>query len=114
MAGRTLRNTRAKSKAAGRTSEGIAAHSRDVPSPRRSRMKAVRRDPIVVIGAGQAGLAASWWLTRLGREHVVLERSGVAASWRERRWDSFRLVTPNWMVRLPGAPEVADPGGFLG
>ena len=68
----------------------------------------------VVIGAGQGGLAVSWFLARLGIGHVVLERSGIAASWRERRWDSFCTVTPNWSIALPGAACAGeDPDGFL-
>jgi len=69
---------------------------------------------VVVIGGGQAGLAMSWWLTRAGVDHVVLERGVVGQSWRERRWHSLRLLTPNWMNRLPGAPEVGDQDGYLG
>ena len=58
----------------------------------------------VVIGAGQAGLAVSYFLTEAGRVHVVLERAaGVANAWRNQRWDSFALVTPNFQVRMPGA-----------
>ena len=57
---------------------------------------------VVVVGAGQAGLAVSYYLRAYGIEHVVLERGRVAESWRSARWDSFTLVTPNWMTRLPG------------
>src|SRR4029079_5122173 len=47
-------------------------------------------------------------------DHVVLERSGVADSWRTQRWDSLRLLTPNWMTRLPGfAYGGDDPDGYL-
>jgi putative flavoprotein involved in K+ transport len=60
------------------------------------------RTTVVVVGGGQAGLAMSWWLTRSGVDHVVLERGAVAESWRARRWNSLRLLTPNWMSRLPG------------
>jgi putative flavoprotein involved in K+ transport len=68
----------------------------------------------VVIGAGQAGLAASYYLTQQGRDHVVLEKSRVGESWRTGRWDSFTLVTPNWTLRLPGFPyRGGDPDGFL-
>ena len=68
----------------------------------------------VVIGAGQGGLAASYHLSRRGIRHVVLERSSIAASWRERRWDSFCTVTPNWSIALPGAAYAGDdPDGFL-
>lgn len=69
---------------------------------------------VAVIGAGQAGLATSWFLTQSGVDHVVLEAGGVADTWRKRRWDSFCLVTPNWSVQLPGAKyDGADPDGFL-
>ena len=57
---------------------------------------------VVVVGAGQAGLAVSYYLQAFGAEHVVLERDRIAESWRSARWDSFTLVTPNWMTRLPG------------
>jgi putative flavoprotein involved in K+ transport len=50
----------------------------------------------VVIGAGQAGLATSYHLNRLGVLHVVLERGRVAETWGSARWDSFCLNTPNW------------------
>jgi putative flavoprotein involved in K+ transport len=55
----------------------------------------------VVIGAGQAGLAVSRLLTEAGRDHVVLERGRVGERWRTERWDSLRLLSPNWMTRLP-------------
>lgn len=68
---------------------------------------------VVVIGAGQAGLATSHELTALGVEHVVLERRLVGETWRG-RWDSFCLVTPNWTVSLPGQPyDGAEPDGFM-
>lgn len=69
----------------------------------------------VVIGAGQAGLAVSYFLTEAGRAHVVLERAaGVANAWRNQRWDSFTLVTPNFQVRMPGAEyQGAEPYGFM-
>ena len=57
---------------------------------------------VVIVGAGQAGLAVSYYLQAFGVEHVVLERGRVGESWRSTRWDSFTLVTPNWMNRLPG------------
>jgi len=68
---------------------------------------------VAVIGAGQAGLATSWFLTQSGVEHVVLEAGRVADTWRRRRWDSFCLVTPNWTVQLPGAKYAGDPDGFM-
>src|SRR5271163_4650701 len=56
----------------------------------------------VVVGAGQAGLAMSRHLAGAGLDHIVFERGEVAASWRTERWDSLRLLTPNWMCCLPG------------
>ena len=68
---------------------------------------------VVVVGAGQAGLATSRELTKAGVDHVVLERGRVAQTWRG-RWDSFCLVTPNWFVRLPdGHYDGPDPDGFM-
>jgi putative flavoprotein involved in K+ transport len=67
----------------------------------------------VVVGGGQAGLAASHELTEAGVPHVVLERGRVGQTWRG-RWDSFCLVTPNWGTQLPGHPyEGDDPDGFM-
>ena len=67
----------------------------------------------VVVGAGHAGLAASWALHERGLEHVVLEEGRVGQTWRDDRWSSFRLNTPRWMSRPPGASVGAgDPDGF--
>ncbi len=71
------------------------------------------RTTVVVIGAGQAGLATSRCLTEQSIDHVVLDRADVADSWRHRRWDSLRLLTPNWMSRLPGFCHRGDPEGFM-
>ena len=67
----------------------------------------------VIIGAGQAGLALSRHLTAAGHGHVVLERGRVGERWRSERWDSLRLLTPNWLNRLPYAAPLPDPDGFL-
>ena len=69
----------------------------------------------IIVGGGQAGLAISYYLKREGREHLVLERaSAVANAWRNQRWDSFTLVTPNFQVRMPGAQYRGnDPYGFI-
>ena len=68
----------------------------------------------VVIGAGHSGLAVSRHLAERGVDHVVLERGEVASSWRFQRWDSLRLLTPNWMSRLPGyAYRGDDPDGYM-
>ncbi|GAA0957127.1 MSMEG_0569 family flavin-dependent oxidoreductase [Kribbella koreensis] len=70
--------------------------------------------PVVVVGGGQAGLATSWQLTARGLDHVVLEADRVGSEWRNRRWDSFCLVTPNWQCRLPGFPYAGpDADGFM-
>jgi len=66
---------------------------------------------VVVVGAGQAGLAVSYLLTQSGIHHLVLERGELGESWRSQRWDSFCLNTPNWSNALPGCefhPEVPD------
>jgi putative flavoprotein involved in K+ transport len=65
---------------------------------------------VVIVGAGQAGLTVSYYLRTFGVEHVVLERGQIAESWRSARWDSFTLVTPNWMTRLPGYTMAAGTG----
>jgi putative flavoprotein involved in K+ transport len=68
---------------------------------------------VVIVGAGQAGLAVSRELSEAGVDHVVLERGRIGETWRG-RWDSFCLVTPNWSVRLPGHPyDGDDPDGFM-
>ena len=68
----------------------------------------------VIVGAGHCGLAMSRCLAARSVDHVVLERGEVANSWRTQRWDSLRLLTPNWMTRLPGyAYRGADPDGYL-
>lgn len=68
-----------------------------------------------VIGAGHAGLAASWHLARHGIEHVVFEQGHVGETWRTQRWDSFQLNSPGWANALPGdALPVEPPDGFLG
>jgi putative flavoprotein involved in K+ transport len=68
---------------------------------------------VVIIGGGQAGLSVSYYLTQHGCNHLILEKDRIGASWRK-RWDSFHLVTPNWMLRLPGYPYSGEnPDGFL-
>ena len=76
-------------------------------------MRPQARLTTVVIGAGQAGLAMSWWLARHSIDHVVLERGEVANSWKTERWDSLTLLTPNWQSRLPGyGYQGGHPDGF--
>ncbi|MGH3968616.1 MAG: NAD(P)-binding domain-containing protein, partial [Mycobacterium sp.] len=74
----------------------------------------MERTETVVIGAGHAGLAVSKLLRDSGAEHLVLDRAGVAARWRDERWDSFTLLTPNWATWLPGWHyDGDDPHGFM-
>jgi putative flavoprotein involved in K+ transport len=69
---------------------------------------------VIVIGGGNAGLSLSKYLKDDGVDHVVLERDRVAHAWRDERWDSFCLVTPNWQCRLPDFPyNGSDPEGFM-
>jgi len=69
----------------------------------------------VVVGGGQAGLATSHYLKQQGLKHIVLEQSDRPAHvWRDGRWDSFTLVTPNWALRMPGAEyNGPEPEAFM-
>ena len=74
----------------------------------------MKKTTTVIIGAGQSGLAFSNELSARSVDHVVLERGKVANSWRTERWDSLRLLTPNWQSRLPGfAYRGEDPDGYM-
>lgn len=68
----------------------------------------------VVIGAGQAGLSLSYFLTQASLEHLVVDKeTSPGAAW-QARWDSFTLVTPNWTFRLPGMSyQGSDPDGYM-
>ena len=74
----------------------------------------MRTTDTLILGGGQAGLAISRCLTGLDREHLVVERGRIAERWHSERWNSLRLLTPNWMTRLPGwAYDGPDPDGFM-
>ena len=74
----------------------------------------MRRTDTVVIGGGQAGLAMSRCLSDRAIDHVVLERGRIAERWQSERWDSLRLLTPNWQSRLPGYRyQGDDPHGYM-
>jgi putative flavoprotein involved in K+ transport len=74
----------------------------------------MQHSPVIILGAGQAGLAMSNCLGGRGVPHVVLERGRIGERWRTERWDSLRLLTPNWMTRLPGwSYRGANPDGFM-
>src|SRR4051812_47449133 len=71
------------------------------------------RTTALIVGAGHAGLAMSCCLGERSIDHVLLERGEVANSWKTERWDSLRLLTPNWQSRLPGYRySGADPDGY--
>ncbi len=79
-------------------------------------LKAATRTHVttVIIGAGQAGMSASYYLCQAGIDHVVLERHQRFHAWKADRWDSFCLVTPNWQCKLPDFPYRGDdPTGFM-
>ena len=74
----------------------------------------VPRTSALVVGAGHAGLAVSHYLAACSIDHQVVERGEVGHSWRTERWDSLRLLTPNWQARVPGlAYDGEDPDGFM-
>ena len=68
---------------------------------------------VLVVGAGQAGVAMSEHLNGYGVPHLVLERHRIAERWRSERWDSLVANGPAWHDRFPGL-ELAglDPDGF--
>ncbi|WP_454044692.1 flavin-containing monooxygenase [Cellulosimicrobium sp. Marseille-Q8652] len=69
---------------------------------------------VVVVGAGQAGLALGYYLTRAGVDVLLLERAAhVGASW-ARRWDSLRLFTPARYDALPGLAFPGDAWSYPG
>ena len=55
----------------------------------------------LVVGGGQAGIATSEHLTKLGIPHIVLERGRIAERWRSQRWDSLVANGPAWHDRFP-------------
>lgn len=69
----------------------------------------------IIVGGGQAGIAMSEHLSKLGVPHLVLERHRIAERWRSERWDSLVANGPAWHDRFPGL-EFADidPDGFPG
>lgn len=81
------------------------------PDPRGAGLNPERFDT-VVIGGGQAGLATGYYLSRRGRDFIILEaRHRLGESWRS-RWDSLRLFTPARFSHLPGLPCPARDGRF--
>ena len=67
---------------------------------------------VVVIGAGQAGLAMGYFLNRQGRSFVILDAAdSIGAAWRS-RWESLTLFTPRRFNSLPGLPFPGDPDSY--
>ena len=74
----------------------------------------MRRTDTLIVGGGQAGLAMSRCLGDRDVDHVVLERGRIGERWRSERWDSLRLLSPNWQSRLPGFHyRGSDPHGYM-
>ncbi len=69
----------------------------------------------LIVGGGQGGLSLSYYLGKAGIEHLILDQADQAGdAWRNHRWDSFTLVTPNWSFLLPGAEyDGPDPQGYM-
>jgi len=92
----------------------VLAFTKHAARDARAKPQPPEHHTVVVVGGGQAGLSASYCLKQRGIEHVVLEGRRVAYSWRDERWDTFCLVTPNWQCDLPGYPYAGpDPKGFM-
>ena len=70
-----------------------------------------KRTDVIIVGAGHAGLCASYFLKQKGIDHIVLERGEIGESWLSQRWDSFVLNTANKLNVLPGI-ESKDPDDF--
>jgi putative flavoprotein involved in K+ transport len=66
---------------------------------------------VVVVGAGQAGLAMGYFLKRQGRRFLIVETGSIGSAWRE-RWESLVLFTPRRYSALPGLPFPGDPDGY--
>jgi len=67
---------------------------------------------VLVVGAGQAGIAMSEHLRAAGVPHLVLERDRIAERWRSERWDSLVANGPAWHDRFPGREFPIDPDAF--
>ncbi|PPJ45592.1 FAD-dependent oxidoreductase [Rhizobium sp. KAs_5_22] len=72
----------------------------------------VEKVDTLVIGGGQAGLAASEHLTNNGVPHLVIERKRIAERWRSERWDTLVANGPAWHDRFPNMTFDMDPDGF--
>ena len=68
----------------------------------------------IVVGAGQAGLAASEHLSNNNIEHIIFERDRIVERWRSCRWDSLVANGPAWHDRFPSLEFTnAEPNSFV-
>src|SRR6185437_628397 len=74
----------------------------------------VEKTDVLVVGAGQAGVAMSEHLSRADIPHLVLERGRIAERWRSARWDSLVANGPAWHDRFPGLDFSGSPDAFVG
>lgn len=79
---------------------------------RQSAERTVEKIDTLIVGAGQAGVAMSEHLGKLGVPHLVLERSRIAEAWHSARWDSLVANGPAWHDRFPGLEFATDPDAF--
>ncbi|MCH4890100.1 hypothetical protein EZV73_21145 [Acidaminobacter sp. JC074] len=61
---------------------------------------------VVIIGGGPSGISCSYHLKRKNIDHLIVEKYEMLHTWKNERWDSFYLVTPNWMTNLPGVDHL--------
>ena len=62
----------------------------------------MKRHRVIVIGGGPSGITCGYYLSKRGIDYIILEKHEMLHTWKNERWDSFYLVTPNWMTYLPG------------
>ena len=72
----------------------------------------MEKTEVLVVGAGQAGVAISEHLGNAGVPHLVLEKGRIAERWRSRRWDSLVANGPAWHDKFPNLDFSSDPDGF--
>lgn len=60
----------------------------------------------IIVGGGPSGISCSYHLKHAGIEHLIIEKNEMLHTWKHERWDSFHLVTPNWMTNLPGVDHL--------
>ncbi|MEM9392784.1 MAG: FAD-dependent oxidoreductase [Pseudomonadota bacterium] len=74
----------------------------------------MQQTKVLIVGAGQFGLSMSRALSGLGIDHLVIDRGAAGEAWRSERWDSLKLLTPNWANGLPGVGyNGVDPDGYM-